>query len=447
MDGGDGKTTGNVYPLSSKAGPKEGSTIVWGGPQSDSDEPCGTQANSVVASIDSLKLSDKRTQLTDSESLITGATESGQTRKGGFIGSSEDQINRNSKTTMLCPPSPLNRTDQLSASLAIKISIAAEDERETFAANNCNVFPAFSRSKSPCYRENDKTADPPNSDPRSKRLSICSPHNLHDKETLPFSESISKSPVRSLSPRENLNNENGHSNDLLVEHHSDHKDHILSECQVPNISNDQKKQPMGKDCIHKTPDTALEGNSSKSSSMARFPIIPSGKSSANFSRSLSQSKQSHPIDHCNTSMSTNFSSFSIANLTNSTTPRTSPENSPSSARSSSPRPTSPALSPRANRADSNLLRSQEEAELALVNQLQLPSDVLYLRQQEVNIHGTPNLGWVVCCAIPLPQGSSLGPFQGQLVAPEDVKVGDLIVQVSLKPLIFTECMSPSFSID
>ncbi|RUS82640.1 hypothetical protein EGW08_009593 [Elysia chlorotica] len=64
----------------------------------------------------------------------------------------------------------------------------------------------------------------------------------------------------------------------------------------------------------------------------------------------------------------------------------------------------------------------------MVNQLQLPSDVLYLRQQEVSIHGTPNLGWVVCCAIPLPQGSSLGPFQGQLVVPEDVKVGDLIVQ-------------------
>lgn len=74
-------------------------------------------------------------------------------------------------------------------------------------------------------------------------------------------------------------------------------------------------------------------------------------------------------------------------------------------------------------------QSREEAERALVNQLQLPSDVLYLRQQEMNIHGTASVGWVVCCAIPLPQGSSLGPFQGQLVSPEAVKVGDLIVQV------------------
>ncbi|KAH9489771.1 hypothetical protein Btru_036693 [Bulinus truncatus] len=79
-----------------------------------------------------------------------------------------------------------------------------------------------------------------------------------------------------------------------------------------------------------------------------------------------------------------------------------------------------------------MAQSREEAERALVNQLQLPSDVLYLRQQEMNIHGTPSIGWVVCCAIPLPQGSSLGPFQGQLVPPEAVKVGDLIVQFTNK---------------
>ncbi|CAL1536517.1 unnamed protein product [Lymnaea stagnalis] len=77
-------------------------------------------------------------------------------------------------------------------------------------------------------------------------------------------------------------------------------------------------------------------------------------------------------------------------------------------------------------------QSREEAERALVNQLQLPSDVLYLKQLDINIHGTPSVGWVVCCAIPLPQGSSLGPFQGQLVPPETVKVGDLIVQFTNK---------------
>ncbi|CAG5131985.1 unnamed protein product [Candidula unifasciata] len=77
-------------------------------------------------------------------------------------------------------------------------------------------------------------------------------------------------------------------------------------------------------------------------------------------------------------------------------------------------------------------QTREEAERALVNQLQLPSDVLYLRQQDMTIHGTPSVGWVVCCAIPLPQGSSLGPFQGQIVPPETVKVGDLIVQFTNK---------------
>ncbi|XP_059177726.1 zinc finger protein ush-like [Physella acuta] len=88
-------------------------------------------------------------------------------------------------------------------------------------------------------------------------------------------------------------------------------------------------------------------------------------------------------------------------------------------------------SPEASTA-SAAFQSREEAELALVNQLQLPSDVLYLREQDINIHGTPSVGWVVCCAIPLPQGSSLGPFQGQLVPPEAVKVGDLIVQFTNK---------------
>ncbi|KAK0060892.1 zinc finger protein ush [Biomphalaria pfeifferi] len=88
--------------------------------------------------------------------------------------------------------------------------------------------------------------------------------------------------------------------------------------------------------------------------------------------------------------------------------------------------------PASPEATSTLTQTREEAERALVNRLQLPSDVLYFRQQEMNIHGTPSVSWVVCCAIPLPQGSSLGPFQGQLVPPESVKVGDLIVQFTNK---------------
>lgn len=65
----------------------------------------------------------------------------------------------------------------------------------------------------------------------------------------------------------------------------------------------------------------------------------------------------------------------------------------------------------------------------LASHLQLPSDVLFLKKEDIKIHGTTSVGWIVCSAIPLPQGSSLGPFQGQQVSSDAVKVGDLIIQV------------------
>ncbi|XP_046576398.1 zinc finger protein ush-like [Haliotis rubra] len=68
----------------------------------------------------------------------------------------------------------------------------------------------------------------------------------------------------------------------------------------------------------------------------------------------------------------------------------------------------------------------------LANQLQLPKDVLYLKRVEITMHGNTAVCWVVCCAIPLQAGSSLGPFQGEVTSADKVRVGDLILQFSGK---------------
>ncbi|KAK6184615.1 hypothetical protein SNE40_007054 [Patella caerulea] len=64
----------------------------------------------------------------------------------------------------------------------------------------------------------------------------------------------------------------------------------------------------------------------------------------------------------------------------------------------------------------------------LLSHLQLPSDVLHLKRIEVNVDNNPTYGWVVCSGIPLPKGSSLGPFQGEIISTEKVQMGDLILQ-------------------
>ncbi|XP_041377181.1 zinc finger protein ZFPM1-like [Gigantopelta aegis] len=68
----------------------------------------------------------------------------------------------------------------------------------------------------------------------------------------------------------------------------------------------------------------------------------------------------------------------------------------------------------------------------LMKHLQLPNDVLFLKKINVSMHGNSAVCWVVCCAIPLPKGSSLGPFQGEITLAEKVKVGDMILQFSSK---------------
>ena len=53
-----------------------------------------------------------------------------------------------------------------------------------------------------------------------------------------------------------------------------------------------------------------------------------------------------------------------------------------------------------------------------------------LQELEVNVHGNPTPSWMICSAIPLPKGSSLGPFAGDMVSSDNIRVGDLIVEVS-----------------
>ncbi|GFR69883.1 hypothetical protein ElyMa_003770300 [Elysia marginata] len=245
-----------------------------------------------------------------------------------------------------------------------------------------------------------------------------SPHSSKRRERSLDTKVIPHITSRSPSPTGNLGNQNEHDNLHMESQCSQPTDRISGKRQVHNAANHLKKQTMQ---TH-SDDSEEEEGTPKTSFMARFPIIPNGKGSTSAPR-----LSSHQNPTVEDSESVKPNTFSIASITSPAATAESLGNLTSSiceTKRSSNKPTSPALSPSRS-------RFQEEAEIALVNQLQLPSDVLYLRQQEVSIHGTPNLGWVVCCAIPLPQNSSLGPFQGQLVAPEDVKVGDLIVQVSL----------------
>ena len=53
-----------------------------------------------------------------------------------------------------------------------------------------------------------------------------------------------------------------------------------------------------------------------------------------------------------------------------------------------------------------------------------------VQELEVNVHGNPTPSWMICSAIPLPKGSSLGPFAGDMVSSDNIRVGDLIVEVS-----------------
>ncbi|XP_070193733.1 zinc finger protein ZFPM1-like [Littorina saxatilis] len=77
-------------------------------------------------------------------------------------------------------------------------------------------------------------------------------------------------------------------------------------------------------------------------------------------------------------------------------------------------------------------KTEDPATMGLVRHLQLPSDVLYLKEVEVNMHGKTTSSWMICSGIPLPKGSSLGPFAGDLVSSDNVRVGDLIVEFHSK---------------
>ncbi|XP_076449685.1 uncharacterized protein LOC143286042 isoform X2 [Babylonia areolata] len=75
---------------------------------------------------------------------------------------------------------------------------------------------------------------------------------------------------------------------------------------------------------------------------------------------------------------------------------------------------------------------ESSASQGLVKHLQLPSDVLYLKEMEVMVHGTPTPSWMICSAIPLPKGSSLGPFCGNMVSSDNIRVGNLILEFHSK---------------
>ncbi|GFN89791.1 Zinc finger protein ush [Plakobranchus ocellatus] len=286
--------------------------------------------------------------------------------------------------------------------------------------------------------------------PNDDRLSC---HDKNSRSQQPIGEiaesrTRSDSPSRCLPPYEQSSDGDSHTDSHVDSPRNGFTEFAPPEKQEINTRKNSTNQVIFPNHIHSDDEDSYEGVRCRPHHQARFPIIPNGKSSTHFTRSLLSNK--HDNLHAEACSKTNKLSSSdgrdadiaehaskspSATAASVAAKRGSPVSCPHSITPSkikSPAPSSPRSLPGSSKADFALARSQEDAELALVNQLQLPSDVLYLRQQEVNIHGTLNLGWVVCCAIPLPQGSSLGPFQGQLVAPEDVKVGDLIVQFTSK---------------
>ena len=422
MDGGDCRSSVHVYSVCSAEGKTQRPATGWDDIPHSPGQPSGfsyaSRASGVANSANQLKPNGKEEEDPQPGSIIVKALESDQQKKDQISENGDKYPMYKNENATLCSSSLFKQSKQNVDCLEGESSICGDGEKTSDSANH-GTLPASTVSISNFPQKEDATMSDAllGSKPKGVKR-VSSPNRREDSDISLTAKPETKSRLRSASPTENLNNKISHEDDHVISQHSNIKDHVLSECQTPNITNDPKKQ-----VTQKIYGDSKEKLHSKSSFMARFPIIPNGKSFTQFSRPFSQQK----LDHFNKNKPSSSSSFSIANITSSAACKDSPENSPHSVSPiGSPQPPSPA----ASKVDSSRTRSQEEAELALVNQLQLPSDVLYLRQQEVSIHGTPNLGWVVCCAIPLPQGSSLGPFQGQLVAPEDVKVGDLIVQVS-----------------
>ena len=65
----------------------------------------------------------------------------------------------------------------------------------------------------------------------------------------------------------------------------------------------------------------------------------------------------------------------------------------------------------------------------------LPDDVLFLKKvddEDIIATGRP---YLVCNSIPLPKGSTIGPFRGELVSLSSIQQGDLVLQVFMSKIL------------
>ena len=77
-------------------------------------------------------------------------------------------------------------------------------------------------------------------------------------------------------------------------------------------------------------------------------------------------------------------------------------------------------------------------ELECLKSLCFPNDVLSLKKVDDSEIASVGRSYLVCSAIPLQTGSSIGPFSGELVSLSSIQQGDLVLQVSSTYKITTD---------
>ena len=67
--------------------------------------------------------------------------------------------------------------------------------------------------------------------------------------------------------------------------------------------------------------------------------------------------------------------------------------------------------------------------LEVMKKSNFPSDILTLKKVDESVFSETGVPWIVVCAVPLPKGSSIGPYTGEMVSISEVKDKQHILQV------------------
>ena len=67
--------------------------------------------------------------------------------------------------------------------------------------------------------------------------------------------------------------------------------------------------------------------------------------------------------------------------------------------------------------------------LEVMRKSNFPSDILTLKKVDESVFCETGVPWIVVSAVPLPKGSSIGPYTGEMVAVTDFKDKEHILQV------------------